>query len=105
MDEGCTYVVQTMTATDASAAQRSFDAPLRLVQKRFHSWESKPKGQQHHSHSRRLNEWRWHLGIQITQGEGLLVHLELYTSHILVDPQDVFEPATLTVRDIGSSDP
>ena len=44
MDEGCTYVVLILMATDAREVQRSLDAPLWLVQRRLHSWESRPEG-------------------------------------------------------------
>ena len=44
MDEECTYVVLILMATDAREVQRSLDAPLWLVQRRLHSWESRPEG-------------------------------------------------------------
>ena len=44
IDDGCTYEVQTLIATEAREAQRSLDAPLWLVQRRLHSWESRPEG-------------------------------------------------------------
>ena len=44
MDEGCTYVLLILMATDTREVQRSLDAPLWLVQRRLHSWESRPEG-------------------------------------------------------------
>ena len=80
-DEGSTYEVLILMATDAREVQSVLDAPLWLVQRRLHSWESRPKETAALFILKAAARMTLaSIETQISGGRGPVVHLELYMS-------------------------
>ena len=83
-DEGCTYEVLILMATDAREVQSFLDAPLWLVQRRLHSWESRPEGTAALFTLKAAARMTLASRDSNIRGRGPVVHLELYMSYTLV---------------------
>ena len=72
IDEGCTCIVQTLMQV---LHRDPLMHPCDWYRDTSTHGSPDQKTQQHHSHSRRLSGWHWHLGIQISQGKNPEVRL------------------------------